>query len=210
MQAYKNDPIKRKANTAWKNMKRRCYNPSHRDFHRYGGRGIGICDEWRDSFIPFYEWSLSNGIALDLTIERKNNDANYSPDNCEWATHKTQGNNRSTNVVVEFDGGSKTVQQWADSLGISHESMDKRLKSDLWSLEEALTTPMHGRKPKHPALRKKVSQYSLDGELMNTFESVTSAAKAVGAPTSNISRALTGGYTSRGYYWKYADGGELH
>jgi hypothetical protein len=186
-------------------MKYRCYSPTCRGFHRYGGRGIAICKEWRDSFIPFYEWSLLNGIALGLTIERKDNDADYSPDNCEWATPKKQGNNRSTNVVVEFEGERKTVQQWADSLGITHEAMNNRLKSDLWSLEEALTTPMRSRKEEHPALRKRVSQYSLDGEFINTFESVTAAAGTVGAPTSNISRALTGGYTSRGYYWKYAD-----
>lgn len=206
--AYQNDPIKQKARTAWRNMTRRCYCPQTRGFHRYGGRGIEICAEWYDSFLPFYEWSLENGIAFGLTIDRIDNDGNYSPDNCRWVTPKGQANNRSTNRIIKFNGERKTIQQWAEVVGISSQAMTERVESGLWSLEEGLTLPQNGRGRRYPALRKRVSQYSVDGELISTFDSVTAAAKATGAPTSNISRALTNSSTARGYYWKYATGHE--
>lgn len=208
MAAYSKDPIKRKACMAWRNMKHRCYCPQSRGYHRYGGRGIEVCDEWFESFLPFYEWSLENGIAFGLTIDRIDNDGNYSPDNCRWVTPKVQSNNTCRNRIVDFKGERKTVQQWAEIIGLSHQALSERLESDSWSLEEILTIPKNGRERKYPALRKRVLQYSLDGELINTFDSVTAAAKALSAPSSNISRALTKSCTSRGYYWKYAPGDE--
>lgn len=209
MQSYKNDPIKQKTRTAWRNMKRRCYNPNHRDYHRYGGRGIKVCDEWQYSFLPFYEWSLSHGIELGLTIERIDNNADYSPENCVWATCKKQGNNRSTNVFVEFNGERKTVQQWADSVGITHQGMTDRLSSEHWTLEEALTTPPGGRKIQQPSFRVRIVQLSLCGETIREWESLTEAATALSSHTSNISRALALGSTACGYRWKYAEGGEI-
>lgn len=205
MRSYGNDPIKRKARSAWKNMKSRCYNPNHKDYHRYGGRGITVCDEWLDSYVPFYEWSLENGIELNLTIDRLDNDGNYSPNNCAWRTPKEQGNNRSTNVLVEFNGDSKTVQQWADLLGITHQAMFERLRSDAWTLEEALTVPPEKRKVYQPSFRKRITQFSLNGDVIRTWDSVSEAAASVGAPASNISRSLTHGNSARGYLWKYAD-----
>ncbi len=210
MASYPKDPIKQKACTAWSNMKYRCYCPQSRGYHRYGGRGIEVCDEWFDSFLPFYEWSLENGIAFGLTIDRIDNDGNYSPDNCRWVTPKVQSNNTCKNRIIDFKGERKTVQQWAETIGISHQAMSERLESDSWSLEEILTTPLNGRERRYPTLRKRVLQYSLDGELINTFDSVTAAAKALSAPSSNISRALTQSCTARGYYWKYAPGEENH
>ena len=209
MQAYKKNPIKQKARTAWRNMKRRCYNPNHRDYHRYGGRGIKVCNEWQHSFLPFYEWSLTHGIEPGLTIERIDNDADYSPNNCVWATSKKQGNNRSTNVFVEFNGERKTAQQWADSIGITNQAMVERLNSDTWSLEEALTTPPGGRKVQQPAFRKRIVQISTNGNAIKTWESVTEAAKALNSHTSNISRALANGSTACGFRWEYQTGGEI-
>lgn len=74
-------------------MKCRCQNKNHHAFVHYGGRGIKVCEEWQQ-FEPFRDWALANGYADDLSIDRINNDGNYEPANCRWATPKEQNNNR--------------------------------------------------------------------------------------------------------------------
>lgn len=78
----------------WSDMKQRCDNPHNQFYYRYGGRGIKICDEWRD-FPTFCSWALSHGYREDLTIERIDNDGDYCPDNCKWATQQEQSLNKT-------------------------------------------------------------------------------------------------------------------
>ena len=102
----RNDPvisIRDKLYDAWRAIKKRCYNEAHYAYKDYGGRGIKMCDEW-NRFENFYSWALSNGYAVGLTLDRIDNDGDYSPDNCRWASWKVQGNNRRTNKFISFNG----------------------------------------------------------------------------------------------------------
>jgi hypothetical protein len=89
----------------WKHIKGRCYNRNKHDYKHYGGRGITVCDEWQD-FLPFYEWAMANGYTENLTIDRIDNNGNYEPSNCRWATMNQQNVNKRTNTDfagVSFD-----------------------------------------------------------------------------------------------------------
>lgn len=97
----------------WGDMKSRCNNPNDTCFKNYGGRGITVCSEWNESSELFGEWALSNGYAKGLTIDRIDNNGNYSPDNCKWSTKGEQGRNQRSNVFVTINGITKILPDWA-------------------------------------------------------------------------------------------------
>lgn len=126
-------------------IKARCYNKKCPAYKNYGGRGIKMCEEWLNSVEAFYNWGIANGWEKGLEIDRINNDGNYEPENCRWATIETQCNNRRSNKFIEFNGLRLTLTQWSKKLGMNRHGIRGRLKSG-WSIEKALTTPSQCKK----------------------------------------------------------------
>lgn len=123
----------------WKGMKTRCYNLNAFKYDRYGGRGITVCDEWKNNFLNFKQWAYKNGYRDDLTIDRINNDGNYEPLNCRWVTMKEQSNNRENNYIIVYNGESHTLAEWSKKTGIKVITLWDRINLLGWSIEKALT-----------------------------------------------------------------------
>ena len=97
-----------------------------------------MCEEWKNSFQCFYDWSMENGYKEGLTIERIDNDGNYCPENCRWATRVTQCNNRRSNINITIDGETKTLQEWCDEYNQPYKRIHKRITYG-WNPVEAVT-----------------------------------------------------------------------
>jgi len=122
---------------AWCGLKQRCLNPNNPAWARYGGRGIRACDRWRDSFDDFLK---DMGLCpAKHELDRINNDGPYSPENCRWASSKTQQNNRSSNRTISWRGQTRTLQQWARKTGINRTTIAARLDNG-WSISRVLET----------------------------------------------------------------------
>lgn len=128
----------------WESMHARCEYEKHPYFSDYGGRGITVCEEWKE-FIPFRDWATANGYADNLTIDRKDHNGDYSPENCRWTTMKEQQNNKRSNHLVTLNGVSRTITEWSEILGIKKTTIKERLRCG-WTDEQALTTPVRKRK----------------------------------------------------------------
>ena len=122
-------------------MKLRCYNKNNKRYNRYGGRGITVCAEWKDSFLAFYEWALENGYNDSLTLDRINVDGNYSAQNCRWIPASEQMFNTSRNHFITMDGETKTMTEWANEYGLTCDLVKDRITKLHWSEEEAIKTP---------------------------------------------------------------------
>lgn len=137
----------------WINMKSRCHNKNNKFYNRYGGRGIIICDEWKNSFINFYNWSIENGYMKNLTIDRINNDGNYEPNNCKWSNMKEQCNNRSSNINITYNDITGNIEFWAKKTNIQRQTLEYRYKIG-WNIEDIFNIiPNIGN---NQSLRKKV------------------------------------------------------
>lgn len=111
----------------WHQMMARCYNPNCDRYRFYGGRGIAVCERWQ-TFINFYNDMVST-FSCELTLERKDNNGPYSPDNCIWVDWTTQANNKRNNHYLNFNGETLSVTQWANRVGLWHGTLFKRLKA---------------------------------------------------------------------------------
>lgn len=119
-------------------MNARCSKIDHPYYNRYGGRGISVCEEWKNDFISFQNWAIATGYTENLTIDRIDFNGNYNPTNCRWATQKEQQNNKSNNKFITYNGKTQTIAEWADEFGINKSTLHARLKYQNWSIEKAL------------------------------------------------------------------------
>ena len=122
-------------------MKQRCQNKNNPKYKNYGAKGICVCEEWKNNFQAFKQWAKENGYEKDLTIERKNINKDYCPENCTWISLKEQSKNRSNNHQITYNGKTMILQDWANEVGISSTTIRKRLKSG-WTVKDALFTPV--------------------------------------------------------------------
>lgn len=142
---YKHGLYKSRIYAIWASMKSRCYCKSQTDYPYYGARGIKVCDEWKNDFLSFYNWAMSNGYHDDLTLDRINNDGNYESSNCRWVTMKTQANNRRNGRYLTAFGKTQHISDWAKEIGIDRRTLKKRIDCLGWPIEKALSTPIKRR-----------------------------------------------------------------
>lgn len=188
--------------TEWASMKARCYYKGSKCYDRYGARGITVCDEWKYDFQAFYDWAIANGYADNLTIERKDVNGNYCPENCCWIPSKEQAKNRrSTLRVADADGNERYAMDIAKENGISMKNVIAR-KSKGWTLEDALNTPIIKK-----TIKRRVLQIDLlTGNVLREYESIGEASRESGAERSSISRCCLGERSKAGGYgWEYAN-----
>ena len=126
------------------NMKTRCTNENYDKWDRYGGRGITVCEEWISSFKNFEQWAIENGYTDELTLDRIDNDGNYTPTNCRWITREEQANNRTTSMLLDIYGVQKTCAEWAKEAGIPYATLRNRIKNG-WNPNDAVTAPIDSR-----------------------------------------------------------------
>lgn len=120
-------------------MINRCYNTNEKCYCNYGGRGIEICDEWKNDFKSFYNWSLANGYNDNLSIDRINVNGNYEPTNCRWITMTEQAGNKRSNHLLTFNNQTHSLSEWSKITGIKAPTIRARINKYNWSVEEALT-----------------------------------------------------------------------
>lgn len=123
----------------WKGIKSRCYNVNNKAYKNYGGRGVVVCNEWRDDFMSFYFWAISSGYKKGFQIDKdvKGDGLLYSANTCTWVTPKVNSNNRRTNVYIQYNNESRTISQWADKVGIPMKILHQRISRG-WSIEKSL------------------------------------------------------------------------
>ena len=120
----------------WRDMIRRCYNKNRRDYSRYGGKGITVCERW-DSFDNFLQ-DMEDGFSDNLTLERIDYEKGYSPENCRWATYTEQNRNKINNRNITIDGVTKTLSEWIEKSSVKSSTVRQRFYVYGWTVEKAL------------------------------------------------------------------------
>jgi hypothetical protein len=128
----------------WQKMKKRCYDRNDKRFDRYGGRGITICEEWME-YCNFHKWAMENGYSDSLTIDRIDNNGNYEPCNCRWATPKEQARNRSSNISITIGNSTRTLMEWCEIFDLDYNMVDARYRRDRWeTIDELFSSKERG------------------------------------------------------------------
>ena len=138
---YEDSQIGEKLYNTWNRMVDRCNNPKNHKYYAYGGRGIKVCNEWQNNYDTFYKWAIEKGYRVGLWIERIDNDGNYCPENCRWATRKEQMRNTRRNNFIKYNGEIKTLAEWCEVLSLPYATVNTRLHRG-YGPERAFETPI--------------------------------------------------------------------
>jgi len=129
----------------WQSMKSRCYNPNNQDYKNYGGRGINMCSQWKDSFLNFYNWAMKNNYNENLSIDRIDVNGDYNPNNCKWSTNMEQSYNKRNTIYIEHNGIKYTLHDLEKITGYSKGILQYRYYAK-WDFERIIKTkPTVGR-----------------------------------------------------------------
>jgi hypothetical protein len=139
----------------WCQMLRRCNDPACDAYRYYGGRGIKVCDEWNSPAV-FIKWAESNGFSKELTLERINNNGNYEPGNCRWATREEQQHNKRDSIIIEAKGFCGVPAQWEDLTGINYKTIQNRIRRG-WNRVDAVTIPLLKRGSRYKLLESRAN-----------------------------------------------------
>jgi hypothetical protein len=124
---------------SWKAMQFRCYNPENSQFKNYGGRGLTVCDRWLgEQGLENFLADMGKAPTESHSLERKNNEEGYNPENCKWSTKKEQARNRRSNRRIEYLGENLTLAEWVEKTGINQSTMYNRLFREKWPTGQAL------------------------------------------------------------------------
>ena len=130
---YKHGGTHTKLYNIWWKIIARCYNENDVAYKNYGGRGIKMCEQWKNDYGTFYHWANQNGYKEGLTIDRIDNNKGYEPNNCRWATMKEQSNNRRSNIKVRYNGEECTLMQLSEKTKIKYTKIYWAYKNkNLW------------------------------------------------------------------------------
>lgn len=162
----------------WSDIKKRCLYPKYKQYYLYGGRGIKICDRWLESFENFLE-DMGERPSQKHSIERINNDGDYEPSNCRWATKKEQSRNKRNNRMITFEGKTLCIADWADLFNLNYATLLRRIKAG-WNINQALN--------KTPRVRIKFLTYE------NQTLSLIEWSKKIGIPYRTLSERVSRGW----------------
>lgn len=138
---------------AWISLRARCYIKSNSRYSSHGARGVVVCDRWRDSFENFLA-DMGKCPSTSHSLDRIDNDGNYEPENCRWATHEEQANNRRNSRLVTHDGMTLSLAQWSRLTGINHRTLGQRLKRHSFAVAISAPVTVRGRRISHtPSLQ---------------------------------------------------------
>lgn len=133
----------------WDGIIQRCCNKNSANYHNYGGRGIGVYDDWKNSFSEFEEYCIANGWEQNLQVDRINNNKGYYPGNIWFVTRADNLRNKRTNHMITYNGETLCAADWCYRIGMAESTLWRRLTSG-WSVEDAFTKP--------------IQRHSMDGE----------------------------------------------
>lgn len=181
---YSNKNPSHRLQRVYNQMLRRCYNIDDLSYKNYGARGIKVCDEWLNKPSLFYEWAYNTGYddnakKGEYTIDRKDVNGNYCPENCRWATAKEQARNRRNTYYMNYKGERKPVSEVAEIIGISYQALYDRLSRGLTDEEAVDNDYINSRKTGHAIKRNVILINKENGEVLR-FNSCSEASRFLG------------------------------